>query len=108
MFSQTHNVLQCYAHFWESTSRGIVGAALRLVRARRGMNKAEELETCSAFVSSVAETIAFSSVVTKRRSRQIQDLTTDALELNRAIVGRGISRNTRYGVDHPVASPVRA
>lgn len=25
MFSQTHNVLQCYAHFWESTSCDILG-----------------------------------------------------------------------------------
>jgi hypothetical protein len=38
------------------------------------MNKAEEHETSSAFVSRIAETVALTSVVTERRSRQTQDL----------------------------------
>lgn len=71
------------------------------------MNKAEEYETSSASVSRVAETVAFPSVVTERRSWQIQDLATDALELDRTIVGRRIFRDTCYGVDDTVASPVR-
>ena len=45
---------------------------LRLVRARRRMNEAEKYETSSAFVSRVGETIAFPSVATERRSRQIE------------------------------------
>jgi len=65
------------------------------------MNKAEKHEISSVFVSCVVETVAFPSVVTERRRRQIQDLATDAFELNSAIIGRGIFSDTCYGVDDP-------
>src|SRR5579863_8508220 len=89
------------------TTLGIMGTSLRLVRARHRMNKAEKYEISSAFVTCVVETVAFPSVVTESRRRQIQDLATDAFEINSAIIGRGIFGDTCYGVDDPVASPIR-
>src|SRR5580700_3851354 len=47
-------------------------------------------------------------VLTECRSRQIQDLTADALEFNRTIVRHGIFRDSGHRVDDSVAGPVGA
>ena len=70
------------------------------------MNEAEELESSSAFLQPRCRNRRPSSVVTEYRCRQLQNLTTDALELNRAIVRLGIFRDACYGVDDSVAGPV--